>query len=129
MHARALALREAIYRIARAAQERWKPEVDDVAVLNDEVRIARSHERLAGAPPLAWAWDDDDALDRVLWPVACDAAALFTDEGALGRIGQCPGPECGWLFQDTSRAGRRKWCDMADCGNVAKVQRFRQRQG
>lgn len=128
VYARAFALREATYRLLRASQEGWHPDAADVATLNDELRSARMHQRLAGDPPFAWVWDEGDALERVLWPLAVDAAALLTDPDALARIGQCPGDECGWLFLDTSRAGRRKWCDMADCGNAAKVRRFRERQ-
>jgi len=127
--ARALELREAIYRILRASQQGWHPDADDLAVLNRELRGARLHERLGGVPPLVWEWEGSDSdLDQVLWPVLRDAAELLTSD-ALSRLGQCAGHECGWLFLDTSRGHRRRWCDMADCGNRAKVRRFRQRRG
>ncbi|HEX6927154.1 MAG TPA: CGNR zinc finger domain-containing protein [Longimicrobiaceae bacterium] len=127
VHARALALREAIYRIFKAALERWPIPSGDLAVLNDEVWIARGHEKIVAAVHPRWEWTNStEDLDHVLWPIAVDAAALLTSP-ELGRVGQCPGTECGWLFLDRSRSGRRRWCDMADCGNLAKVRRHRER--
>ncbi|HEU5211103.1 MAG TPA: CGNR zinc finger domain-containing protein, partial [Longimicrobiales bacterium] len=126
--ARALKLRQATYRLLRASLEGWKPDLADIAVLDDELRVARLHQRLGGPLPLRLSWDDDHAaLDRMLWPVALDAAELLGSTD-LDRIGQCPGDNCGWMFLDESRGRRRRWCDMADCGNVAKVRRFRARE-
>lgn len=127
---RAVTLREATYRTLKAAIDGGSPAPEDMMVLDREVRIARTRERLVarGPFPLGWEWSArDGALDRVLWPVARSVAELLTS-GDLERVGQCPGEECGWLFLDTSRSGRRRWCDMADCGNLAKVRRFRERQ-
>ncbi len=121
---RSLALREAMYRVFKAAVEQWPPPPEDLAVLNRELQTARAHERLEGFPRPAWTWDDTLALDRMLWPIVQSAGELLTSP-ELERVGQCPGNECGWLFLDTSRAGRRQWCDMAECGNLAKVRRFR----
>jgi predicted RNA-binding Zn ribbon-like protein len=126
--ARAIALREALYRLFKTAIEEWTPEEHDLAVVNREHHLAVGHERLVGSPRFAWQWDRDPAaLDRVLWTVVRSGVELLTSPD-LERVGQCPGAECGWLFLDTSRSGRRQWCDMADCGNLAKVRRFRQRR-
>lgn len=124
---RSLTVREAMYRVFKAALEGWVPRPTDLATLNRELQIARTHERLAASPRPRWEWDDTMALDRVLWPVVRAAGELLTSAG-LERLGQCPGDECGWLFLDTSRARRRRWCDMAECGNLAKVRRFRQQR-
>lgn len=125
--ARARRLRHATYRLLRASIEGWTPDSSDVALLDDEVRVARLHQRLGGELPLTLSWDDDPhALDRMLWPIALDAAALLSSTD-LNRVGQCLGDRCGWMFLDESRGRRRKWCDMADCGNLAKVRRFRAR--
>ena len=124
---RALALREATYRLFKSAIEGWPPRPDDIVVVDRELQIARAHERLtASSSGFALQWDDTPAIDRVLWPVVRSTAELLTSPH-LERVGQCPGDECGWLFLDTSRSRRRQWCDMKDCGNVAKVRRFRQR--
>ena len=118
--ARALRLRESLYRLFVGTHK--------LDVLNDELSIARTHERLGviegQVQPI---WDDDRALDLPLWEVARAAAALLTSD-QLERVRQCPGESCGWLFVDTSRNRSRQWCDMNDCGNLAKVRRFRERR-
>ena len=124
---RGLTVREAMYRLFKAAIEGWAPRPEDLAVLNRELQISRTHERLVALPRPRWEWDDSAALDRVLWPVVGSAGDLLTTPD-LERLGQCPGEECGWLFLDTSRSRRRQWCDMAQCGNLAKVRRFRQKR-
>ena len=123
---RSITVREALYRVFKATIDERRPRPEDFEVVNREIQIARSHERLiAAGPHFEWQWDGKQgALDRVLWPVVRSAEELLTSPD-LERVGQCPGEECGWLFLDTSRARRRQWCDMADCGNSAKVRRFR----
>ena len=126
---RAVRLRSAVYRLFRGAVNNWPPPAADVEALNEELAIARSHQRLIHtADGYRLAWEDcRAALDGMLWPLAQSAAALLTSAD-LSRIKQCGSDECGWLFYDTSRNRSRHWCDMKDCGNIAKVRRFRQRQ-
>jgi predicted RNA-binding Zn ribbon-like protein len=126
---RARRLREAIYRIGKALVEDWPPRSADLRTLDREVREARRHQRLvAGKRRLETGWLEDTIhLDRMLWPVALSAAALFGSDD-VDQLKQCGGAACGWLFVDTTRNHSRQWCDMADCGNLAKVRRFRQRQ-
>jgi len=128
VYRRSLDLREAAYRLFKAALEGWEPRREDAQVLNQEVSVARTHERLVGTSKgFTWEWDDrGPLLDRVVWPLACSVADLLTSKD-LARVRQCGGLECGWLFLDTSRNRSRQWCDMRDCGNLAKVRRFRQR--
>jgi predicted RNA-binding Zn ribbon-like protein len=126
--ARAILLRETLYRIFESALEGRRPRATDLDSLSRELQVARAGQRLThtgGA--FAWTWNDgDSALDRILWPISLSAADLLTS-GDLSRLRQCGGHECGWLFLDTSRNRSRHWCDMKDCGNRAKVSRFRQR--
>ncbi len=126
---RARSFREALYRVFKAAVEKWTPTSTDLEVLNRVVSRGRSHERLASqAGGLGWVWVADGlALDRVLWPVARSAAELLTST-ELADVSQCDGEDCHWLFLDTSRNRSRRWCDMAECGNRAKVRRFRGRR-
>ena len=126
---RAIRLREALYRIGKALLEDWPPPPADLRILEREVLQARQHQRfVAGRRRLETTWAlDTPRLDRVLWPVALSAAAVFGSED-LGQLKQCGGAACGWLFIDTTRNHSRQWCEMADCGNLAKVRRFRQRQ-
>jgi predicted RNA-binding Zn ribbon-like protein len=126
---RAIALREAIYRLCLAVAQRKKTQAADLILLNEELDEARRHEALVpGKENFVWQWTaQDKALDRMLWPIA-DSAAEFLTAGDLTRLRECGGEDCGWLFEDTSRNGKRQWCMMEDCGNLAKVRRFRLRQ-
>lgn len=129
--ARAIALREAIYRLFSAiAASRPIPPVE-LALLNDELATARAALRLVARPDgFTWVWPTPPGkprLDRPLWPLAHAAAALLTGDD-LARVRECDGATCAWLFIDHSRNHSRRWCDMADCGNRAKAQRHRQRQ-
>jgi len=125
---RAIALREALYRIFKSTLISRRPPAVDLETLNDELRRARTHERLAhGAHGFTWEWVDSEVvLDQMLWSIAQSAAVLLTS-GDLSRLRECCGEDCGWLFEDTSRNRSRQWCDMQDCGNVAKVRRYRTR--
>ncbi len=126
--ARAMALREAIYRICRAVLNRTQPHQSDLEVLNQELTIAHSRVRLAAAAEnFVWQWSNTrNALDRMLWQIA-DSAAEWLTTGDRTRLRECGGEDCGWLFEDTSKNRSRQWCDMRDCGNLAKVRRFRTR--
>jgi predicted RNA-binding Zn ribbon-like protein len=125
--ARSIAFREALYRIFKSAVEGWAPKSKDMGVLGRELAISRGHEGLVPSHgAFVWHWEDQ-ALDRVLWPVAKSAVDLLTSRD-LARVRLCSGDECGWMFLDTSRNRSRRWCDMRDCGNLAKVRRFRERQ-
>ncbi|HEX6367367.1 MAG TPA: ABATE domain-containing protein [Longimicrobium sp.] len=122
--ARALELREALYRVfvgARASD--GAPDDADLAVLNRELPRALGWLRVRAADGgFAWGWEDAAELDRILWPVARDAAELLVS-GDLARVGKCCGESCDWLYLDTSRNRSRRWCDMQSCGNRAKARR------
>jgi predicted RNA-binding Zn ribbon-like protein len=128
MHQRALVLREAIYRIFSAISAGCPAGEDDLALLNDELSHGLARSRIVPSQEgYAWDWiGEEDALDRMLWPVVRDAADLLTSEDLL-RVGQCADERCGWLFLDTSRNRSRRWCSMEDCGNRAKARRHYRR--
>ena len=125
---RAIALREALYRICKAIINDRRPQTVDLETVNDELLEARTHERLTRETNgFTWEWvGSEAALDRMLWSIAQSAAELFIS-GDLSRLRECSGEECGWLFEDTSKNRSRQWCVMQDCGNVAKVRRYRTR--
>jgi len=125
---RAIALREAIYRIFSAVAGGRAPELADVATLNDTLSETASRLQLAwSAGGFAWDWaGDGDSLEPMLWPVARSAAELLTASESK-RVGVCPGEGCGWLFFDTSKNRSRRWCAMEDCGNRAKARRHYRR--
>lgn len=126
---RAVALREALYRIFKAMLAGRTPRSVDLDTVNDELQQARSHERLIRANDgFTWEWvGPADALDRMLWSIAHSGAEYLT-AGDLSRLRECGGEECGWLFEDTSKNRSRQWCHMQDCGNLEKVRRFRARR-
>jgi predicted RNA-binding Zn ribbon-like protein len=125
---RAIALREAIYRIFAAVSQGHGPRAADLAVLNAELSTALAQSRIVpAAESFAWDWTgSDEALDRMLWPVVHDVADLLTSE-ELARVGQCADDRCGWLFVDVSRNRSRRWCSMEACGNRAKARRHYRR--
>jgi len=126
--ARAMELREAIYRICKALLNKSLPRQSDLERLNQELIMAYGRVRLAAREDnFVWEWmDTKNSLDRMLWLIA-DSAAEFLTTGDLTRLRECGGEDCGWLFEDTSKNRSRQWCDMRDCGNLAKVRRFRTR--
>ncbi len=135
--ARAVATREALYRIMLAAMADVPPDAAVLTTFNTELRLAMAAAGVrSGRDGLRWDWpplgQGAAALDlgRPLWPIVRSAADLLTGDG-LARVKRCPGDGCGWLFLDTSRNGSRRWCDMAGCGNRARVRAFaaRQREG
>jgi predicted RNA-binding Zn ribbon-like protein len=125
---RAIALREALYRICKATMTGRRPQRVDLETVNEELLRARAHERLNHvADGFTWEWvGGEAALDRMLWSIAHSGAELLTT-GDLSRLRECGGEECGWVFEDTSKNRSRQWCHMQDCGNLAKVRRFRAR--
>ena len=124
---RAIALREACYRMLHGVIQQKPPAAADVAILNREWTEAIRHRMLtAGSPGLQLKWTVD-APDRTLWAVAESAAQLLASPDTT-RLRQCGGLDCRWLFEDSSRNRTRQWCDMQLCGNLSKVRRFRERK-
>jgi predicted RNA-binding Zn ribbon-like protein len=125
---RAIALRETIYRVFAALVNGAEPKNVDLAVLNAARTAALAHSRVDRAGKrFAVDWDDETALDRMLWQIALSAGELLVSNN-LRRVRQCRGETCDWLFVDTSRNQMRRWCQMRVCGNRAKVHRFLRRQ-
>ena len=127
--ARAVRLREAIYRIFAGVADDASPVADDLQRLNDELARALPHLRIVpDEHGFDYRFDTAaGALDRPLWPVVRSASELLA-VGDLARIKQCTSDECDWLFVDLSKNRSRRWCDMRDCGNRAKARRYYRRQ-
>jgi predicted RNA-binding Zn ribbon-like protein len=120
-------VREAIFQVfsARAREAALPPAA--IRTLNEELPSALARLRLVeDGAGCRWEWEDEDALDRMLWPVIRSAAELLTSD-ELVRVRECAAENCAWLFLDRSKNRSRRWCDMAVCGNRAKVRRFRKR--
>jgi predicted RNA-binding Zn ribbon-like protein len=122
--AAAIELREATYRAFAAVAAGAAPATGDLAVLQRAYAEAMRHARLLpdpGAGRLAWAWEEDEALDRAWWPMARSAVELAT-AGPLERVKQCR-PGCGFLLYDASKNRIRRWCSMEECGGQTKARR------
>jgi predicted RNA-binding Zn ribbon-like protein len=129
-YARAIELREAIYRIFSNLATGESANVADLSVLNHVLSRSLAHlEITPSSVGFDWIWVENSAeLKQILWPVARSAAELLTSED-LDRVGQCADDRgCGYLFVDTSRNRSRRWCSMETCGNRAKVLQHRKRQ-
>lgn len=146
--ARALELREVIYRLFLALAEGKAVPPADLASMNRSLSEALAQARLVeaqiptpghhpdpvddgaarrGRGQFSWSWADEPLiLDMPLWPVARSAADLLTSPG-LSALRQCAAESCAWLFLDTSRNGSRRWCSMRTCGNRAKARRHHAR--
>lgn len=130
VYKRAIALREAIYRIFVTLIRGQSPAKDDLANLNDILMsMTRGVHVTSMAQGFEWQWDgDNDALDSFFRPISLSAAELLISE-QRHRVGQCADDRgCGWLFLDTSKNHSRRWCDINDCGNRAKQHRHYQRR-
>lgn len=124
----ARALRESIFAVFSAVAAGEAPADSGLNALNAFHQRAMSHSKIIHtAEGFDWGWDDEDALDRPLWPLVRSAVDLLLT-GDRRRLRECAAADCGWLFYDTSRNQSRRWCSMQSCGNRAKVQQFRERQ-
>ena len=123
--ARALALRDALYRCALDAGE-----AADWGLVSSEAALGRGVALLAPggrAQPASWRpRPEASPAAAALAAVAIAAEDLLTSPLAA-LVAACPGEGCGWLFADPR--GRRRWCSMAACGNRAKARRYAQRHG
>ncbi|WP_239511439.1 ABATE domain-containing protein [Burkholderia sp. JP2-270] len=124
MLARALALREALYRLFHAQAERHEPQADDLALLGGFLAEASPRVALARVDG-GYAWRIGDAgatLAGLLSPVLWSAIDLLGG-ARLAKVKRCANDACRWLFIDDSKNGSRRWCSMSSCGNRAKAYR------
>jgi len=125
---RAVALREATWRVFSSLASETSPDESDLDHLMLETGEALMHSRFVRRGE-AFAPDESAelSLERPLWPIARSAYDLLTSEHDIRWVRECASETCEWLFVDRSRSHTRRWCDMNDCGNRAKQRRLRQR--
>jgi predicted RNA-binding Zn ribbon-like protein len=126
--ARAIEVREAIYRLFAALADEQPVPASDLSALNRALGEALAHACVVeDGRGFAWGWPDDPIdLAAPLWPVVRSAADLLTSP-ELSSLRLCASESCAWLFLDTSRNGSRRWCSMRTCGNRAKARRHHAR--
>jgi predicted RNA-binding Zn ribbon-like protein len=126
---RAIALREAMYRLYSAVAAKSAPASEDLSAVHAAFVEALAHSSLTPtAREFWWEWEAEDGsghaedLKLLLWPVTLSAIELLTSAKEWGKVRECPG--CGWLFLDVSKTGNRRWCSMDACGSRAKMRRL-----
>ncbi|WP_409333792.1 CGNR zinc finger domain-containing protein [Burkholderia sp. Bp8963] len=121
---RALALREALYRLYHAQAEQREPQPGDLATLRGCLAEAAPRVALVRTPErYAWQVGHEAAtLGGLLSPVLWSAIDLLGG-ARLAKVKRCANDACQWLFVDDSKNGSRRWCSMSSCGNRAKAYR------
>jgi predicted RNA-binding Zn ribbon-like protein len=119
--ARALEVREAVYRLALASVTGGLRSQDDVDMIN----------AAAAAAPVTVVLTQtgvrrEGTAGAIVATLARAAVVLLGGPDAA-RIRGCEDPLCTRLFVDASRAGSRRWCEMSGCGNRTKAAGFRAR--
>ena len=122
---RAVAIREAIFRIFKQVAEDESPGDEDLITLSAMVAEAQKHAQIVpNTNGFRWDWVDKRSdLDCMLWPVVRSAADFLTSD-ELDTVRVCASDSCNWLFIDTSKNHSRRWCNMKSCGNREKARRF-----
>jgi predicted RNA-binding Zn ribbon-like protein len=119
-------LREAVYRLVRAAMAGQRGQPADRELVNAAARhpaVALQFDR-DGDRRL---WTGEDPARAGLAAVAVDAVELLTGAD-VGRVRECGAPDCALLFVDSSRPGRRRWCSEGACGTRARSKAYRARR-
>lgn len=122
---RARALREAIYRAAKAIIAGRASRRADEAIINRFASATDLVPCMSGGA-VTWHAPARGAEMAALSAIARDAIGLLTGPAAA-RIRECESSECGLLFVDTSRPNRRRWCSSAACGGRERSAAYRRR--
>src|SRR5262249_490128 len=96
---RVVELREALYRMFSGLAAGHTPRPSDLAILNALLLAALAHLRVSSdRGRLGWRWiGSARSLDRLLWPIARDAAVFLTSSD-FSRLRACRNPLCRWVF-------------------------------
>lgn len=141
----ALALRRAIWQLARASIEGARLPPAALGVVNRAARVLPITRQLDRSPPAdhpddpgqpglrvplpgnhGWHWRRPATLREVLSAVARDAIELLALDDP-GRLRVCAGHNCALIFFDDSRSGGRRWCAPQRCGDRTRARDYRAR--
>ncbi|OMI36358.1 CGNR zinc finger domain-containing protein [Streptomyces sparsogenes] len=119
---RAIAVREAIYRLVTARRAGAAYDTEALATVNEAAR------RPPATPQLTAAGRRTEATpDEALSTVARHAVELLGGPD-VPLLKECGNPECTRVYIDRSRGMRRQWCGMESCGNRLKAAAYRARK-
>ncbi len=127
---RAADARSRLFRLFLAVGAGRQLPPEDFAAVNEALALALPALRMVYAEQgVEWGWTgDEEALDRMLWPVLFSTAELLIAAEGRPHVRQCAFRGCLLFFVDRSPSRQRKWCDMNSCGNRAKAIRHRKRE-
>jgi predicted RNA-binding Zn ribbon-like protein len=122
----AIQIRETIFHVFASLALNKSPRNDELVKLHHVWLENQSHSKLEQTGSVfELGWEDNDALDAMLWPITRSAIELLTSAD-LKRVKQCG--RCDWLFLDKTRNQKRRWCSMSACGNRVKMARRYERE-
>ncbi len=123
-------LRSTLFRLFLAVMADKELPAADLDLVNEAVGRALGAARMfPGEKGLTLAWaGDEDAFERVLWPVLHAAMQLLLSLEGRPLVRQCAMSGCRLFFVDRSPSGRRKWCGKI-CAKRDKSLRFYYRRG
>ncbi|HEX9731162.1 MAG TPA: CGNR zinc finger domain-containing protein [Thermoanaerobaculia bacterium] len=130
VYTRAAKLRYALARIFLATLKDQNPDDTDLGTVNAAVAGAMPVLRLVPQDSgVAVGWSgDDDALDRMLWPVAYSALETLVAITGHPHVRQCAAKECALYFLVASGSRKRLFCSTV-CGNRARSLEYYYRKG
>jgi len=122
-------LRQILFRIFEAVEQRKNPSPDVLAAFNETLRSfpVQLEVRLQDENFCCERRIRQTDASRLLAPVVWSAADLL-GSARIHRIRQCADDGCGWFFVDNTKNRSRRWCAMSDCGSHAKAKRYYQRK-
>ncbi|MFF4119920.1 CGNR zinc finger domain-containing protein [Streptomyces sp. NPDC001714] len=120
--ARAVAVREALYRLLTARRLGTPYDTESLAVVNGAARKPSATPQLT----VEGRWTVA-APEAALSSVARLAVELLSGPDAP-LLKECGNPECTRVYIDRSRGMRRHWCGMESCGNRIKAAAYRARK-
>lgn len=123
---RAIALRETLYRILKAAATGRSIPGRDLARLNRFLRQGRAYPQIEldkRGKPVKKTVTMLRGAPWLLYLIAKSAMDLLTSHD-FPLLRECGNFRCAVFFVDRSKNHTRRWCSMARCGNVIKVTRF-----
>lgn len=118
VHRRAVALREALYRVFAGVARDRRPDPDDLRIINRELLRLRLDRRFA------WTWHAGETAPDALLGTFVLAAVTLLASARCSQVRICDADDCVWVFLDSSKNGSRRWCDMKQCGNRQKARRY-----
>lgn len=130
VYIRASKLRYSLARMFIATFQDQNPDDEDLDAVNTALAEAMPVMRLVrqdSGVTVGWS-GDEDALDRMLWPVAYSALETLVAITGLPYVRQCGAKGCRLYFLVRSGSRKRVWCSPV-CGNRVRSLDYYYRRG